>query len=147
MGTRVSALTVLMILALFPGAGAAIAQPRENPVFGASAALEWLHARKVNTNSGLTEGPAVAPDGSIFCAGMPFGNDLGTIFRHDLVTRLATVFTENSGKSSGLAFPADGPLVELGIGHDAHSLFVTIDKGRNRLRVRSRGFLPHLKTQ
>jgi sugar lactone lactonase YvrE len=34
--------------------------------------------------------------------------------------------------------------VEFGLGTDAHSLYVTIDKGLSRIRVKTRGFHPHL---
>jgi sugar lactone lactonase YvrE len=34
--------------------------------------------------------------------------------------------------------------VEFGIGDDGHSLYVTIDKGLHRIRVKTRGFHPHL---
>ena len=37
--------------------------------------------------------------------------------------------------------------VEFGIGDDAHSLYVTIDKSLYRLKVKSRGFHPHVETQ
>src|SRR6185436_16435345 len=34
--------------------------------------------------------------------------------------------------------------VEFGVGADVHSLYVTIDKGLSRIRVKTRGFHPHL---
>ena len=37
--------------------------------------------------------------------------------------------------------------VEFGIGDDAHSLYVTIDKSLYRLKVKTRGFHPHLETK
>jgi gluconolactonase len=37
--------------------------------------------------------------------------------------------------------------VEFGVGPDAHSLYLTIDKGLYRLQVRTRGFHPHLASR
>lgn len=84
----------------------------ENPIFPKDAKLELLFTRKANINSGLTEGPAVAPDGSIYFTDMPFGKaDNGMILRFDPKTRSTTVFTDNSGKSNGLAFDKNGFLI------------------------------------
>lgn len=77
----------------------------------ADSKLELLHLRQVRLNSGLTEGPAVAPDGSIYFTDMPFGKDNGMILRYEPRTGRLSVFTENSGKSNGLAFLADGSMV------------------------------------
>ncbi|MBM3822735.1 MAG: SMP-30/gluconolactonase/LRE family protein [Verrucomicrobia bacterium] len=90
---------------LGPGWGA------ENPIFPADAKLEHLHTRKAKLNSGLTEGPAVAADGRIYFTDMPFGPDNGMILIFDPKTRAVSVFTENSGKSNGLAFLHDGSMV------------------------------------
>src|SRR5262245_8811058 len=38
----------------------------ESTILRANSKLELLHTRQVALNSGLTEGPAVAPDGSIY---------------------------------------------------------------------------------
>src|SRR6267142_1736688 len=51
----------------------------ENSIIPADSKLELLHTRQVQLNSGLTEGPAVAPDGSIYFTDMPFGKDNGMI--------------------------------------------------------------------
>lgn len=83
----------------------------DNPIIPADSALELLHSRQVKLNSGLTEGPAVAADGSIYFTDMPFGTDNGMILRYDPHTSQTTVFAENSGKSNGLAFLADGSAV------------------------------------
>lgn len=87
------------------------ADPAEHAIFPKGAELELLHTRQVKLNSGLTEGPAVAPDGSLYFTDMPFGTDNGMILRFDPRTRKTTVFTHNSGKSNGLAFDADGNLL------------------------------------
>ena len=83
----------------------------ENPIFPKGAKLELVHTRQVTLNSGLTEGPAVAPDGSIYFTDMPFGKDNGMILRFDPKTRKTTVFTDNSGKSNGLTFDPNGNIL------------------------------------
>ena len=72
---------------------------------------ELLYTRTANIKGGLTEGPAVAPDGSIYFTDMPFGSDAGMILRFDPQTRKVTVFTADSGKANGLTCDADGNLV------------------------------------
>ena len=52
---------------------AAAVEPADNPIVPAGAVLELLHARQAKLTSGLTEGPALAPDGSIYFTDMPFG--------------------------------------------------------------------------
>ena len=98
-------------LALVAGLAAPAAEPNENSIVPKGAELELLHTRQVKLNSGLTEGPAVALDGSIYFTDMPFGKDNGMILRFDPKTRKTTVFTENSGKSNGTAFDENGNLL------------------------------------
>jgi gluconolactonase len=83
----------------------------ENPIFPEGATLELLHARRAKLNSGLTEGPAVAPDGSIYFTDMPFGPGDGMILRFDPKTRTVTTFTDRASKSNGLAFDLEGNLL------------------------------------
>src|SRR3954453_306187 len=83
----------------------------EDPIVPEGSRLELLHTRQVKLNSGLTEGPAAAPDGSIYFTDMPFGKDNGMIVRFDPKTRKTTVFTSNAGKSNGLAFDDGGNLL------------------------------------
>ena len=90
---------------------AAVAAAEENPIVPAGAKLELLHTRQVKLNSGLTEGPAVAPDGSIYFTDMPFGKEDGMILRFDPRSRQTTVFTDKSYKSNGLAFDLEGNLL------------------------------------
>jgi len=81
-------------------------------IFAANAKLELLHTRSSTINSGLTEGPAVAADGSIYFTDMPFGKtENGMILRYDPSTERITTFTDRAGKSNGLAFDADGFLI------------------------------------
>jgi gluconolactonase len=83
----------------------------ENPIVPDGAKLELLFTRTAKLTGGLTEGPAVAPDGSIYFTDMPFGSDPGMILRFDPATRKTTVFTADSGKANGLTCNADGELV------------------------------------
>jgi gluconolactonase len=75
------------------------------------AKLELLFTRSLPIQGGLTEGPAAAPDGSIYFSDIAFGADKGKIMRYDPKTGETTVFAEDSGKSNGLFFDADGHLV------------------------------------
>ena len=91
--------------------GAAI-EPKDNPIFPAGAALEQIYVRTAKLNSGLTEGPAVAPDGTIYFTDLPFGPGNQTLInRYDPRTRKVTLFTDKAGKANGLAFDAEGRLV------------------------------------
>jgi gluconolactonase len=92
-------------------ASAAAAEPAENPIVPADAKLELLHTRKVKLNSGLTEGPTAARDGTIYFTDMPFGKDNGMILCFDPKTMKTTVFTDDAGKSNGLCFDANGNLL------------------------------------
>src|SRR5438552_4224749 len=98
----------LMIAA---GNSATTAEPAENPIFPKGAKLELLHTRQAKLNSGLTEGPALAPDGSIYFTDMPFGKDDGMILRFEPSTRRISVFTDKAFKSNGLAFDLEGNLL------------------------------------
>lgn len=83
----------------------------EDPIFAEGARLERVYTREAKLNSGLTEGPAAAADGTIYFTDMPFGKDNGMILRHDPRTGKTTVFTDKAFKSNGLAFDLDGNLV------------------------------------
>ncbi|MDX1925057.1 MAG: SMP-30/gluconolactonase/LRE family protein [Pirellulaceae bacterium] len=83
----------------------------DNSIVAEGSKLELIYTRQAKLNSGLTEGPAVAADGSIYFTDMPFGTDNGMILRYDPKTNQTTVFTDNSGKSNGLAFLRDGTAV------------------------------------
>jgi gluconolactonase len=86
-------------------------EPKENPIFADGAKLELLHTRQVKLNSGLCEGPAAAPDGSIYFTDMPFGKDNGMILRFDPASKKVSVFTDRAFKSNGLAFDLTGNLL------------------------------------
>jgi gluconolactonase len=108
---RITFAVTLTLLVSWLGAAATADETVENPIIPKGAKLELLHTRQVKLNSGLTEGPAVAPDGSVYFTDMPFGKDNGMILRFDPKTGKTTVFTNNASKSNGLAFDADGNLL------------------------------------
>ena len=83
----------------------------QNPIVPDGARLETLFTRTSDIKGGLTEGPAVAPDGSVYFSDIPFGQDKGQILRFDPQTGNTTVFAADSHKSNGLSFAADGSLI------------------------------------
>lgn len=106
-----SAFFVLGIALTTPASVAAAAELTDNPIFPSNATLELLHTRQANLHSGLTEGPAAAPNGSIYFTDMPFGPGHGMILRFDPKTRKTSVFTDKAFKSNGLAFDLEGNLL------------------------------------
>ena len=83
----------------------------ENVIVPEGARLELLYTRSAPIKGGLTEGPAVAPDGSIYFTDIPEGTDAGLIVRFDPGTGKTSVFSADSGKANGLAFDAQGRLL------------------------------------
>ncbi len=63
----------------------------------------------------FTEGPAQAPDGSVYFSDITFvkasGNQAGHIWRWDPRTKAALVFRSPSGMSNGIVFDAQGRMV------------------------------------
>lgn len=90
---------------------ALIAIAAENDIVPPGAKLELLYTRTAPIQGGLTEGPAVAPDGSIYFTDIPEGADRGLIVRYDPSTGKTSIFTDDSGKANGLAFDVQGRLV------------------------------------
>lgn len=86
-----------------PPTGAAVVAP--------DAKFERLYTRTAPIRGGLTEGPAVAPDGSIYFTDIPLGKDGGLIVRFDPATGKSATFTADSGKANGLIFDASGHLI------------------------------------
>lgn len=86
-------------------------KPTGADIVDPDAKLEKLYTRTANIKGGLTEGPAVAPDGSIYFSDIPFGKDKGLIVRFDPKAMKTSIFTDDSGKSNGLKFDAAGGLV------------------------------------
>ncbi len=106
------AAAVLLVMCVTGATIDAAAEPDDNPIFAADARLELIFQRTARLNSGLTEGPAAAPDGSIYFTDMPFGPDDQTmIHRYDPKSRRLSVFSSAAGKSNGLAVDANGCLL------------------------------------
>lgn len=88
-----------------------VPKPTGDAIVSPDARLELLFTRSAKIAGGLTEGPAVAPDGSIYFSDIPFGKDKGMILRFDPKTKKTTVFAADSHKSNGLKFDAQGFLI------------------------------------
>jgi gluconolactonase len=106
-----SFVTAMIVAAILATAYTARMRAAENPVVPEGAKLELLYTRTAKINGGLTEGPAVAPDGSIYFTDIADGTDPGLIVRFDPRSRKSSVFAEDSKKANGLAFDAAGHLV------------------------------------
>src|SRR5262245_54699869 len=74
-----------------PPPGAAVVAP--------DAKWERVYTRTAPIEGGLTEGPAVAPDGSIYFTDIPFGSYNGLIVRFDSKTKSTSIFSDDSGKA------------------------------------------------
>ena len=83
----------------------------DSSIVDPDAKFELLYTRSARLSGGLTEGPAVAPDGSIYFSDIPEGKDKGLIVRFDPKTGKTSIFTDDSGKSNGLKFDAQGYLI------------------------------------
>ena len=83
---------------------------QERPIVAPTAKLERLFG-----DGFFTEGPAPAPDGSVYFSditvGKAAGPQAGYIWRWDPQTRTSTVFRSPSGMSNGMVFDAQGRLV------------------------------------
>ena len=93
------------------GRAADLAKPTGDSIVPPDAKLEHLFTRSAKIEGGLTEGPAVAPDGSIYFSDIPMGSDKGMILRFDPKTKKTTVFAEDSHKSNGLICNSEGQLL------------------------------------
>ncbi|MCO6458509.1 MAG: SMP-30/gluconolactonase/LRE family protein [Pirellulaceae bacterium] len=90
---------------------AEIPPPSGERIVDPATRLEKLFTRTAPIQGGLTEGPAVAPDGSIYFSDIPLGRDLGMILRFDPASGQTTVFAADSRKSNGLIFDSAGNLL------------------------------------
>lgn len=104
-------ITLFILAACSPQAPPIEEPPAAAAIVPAGATLEKVFTRSLPIQGGLTEGPAVAPDGTIYFSDIPFGSDKGKIMRFDPKTGQTTVFAEDSGKSNGLTFDANGHLI------------------------------------
>lgn len=104
---------LLIAMACFApfGWAADVPPPSGDAIVSPDAKLELLFTRSADIKGGLTEGPAVAPDGSIYFSDIPVGEDPGMILRFDPATKKTTVFTKDSRKSNGLIFNSAGELI------------------------------------
>ncbi|MHB1421608.1 MAG: SMP-30/gluconolactonase/LRE family protein [Gemmataceae bacterium] len=106
--------TLSLLLSLLSAGIAAAAdtpKPSGDSIVSPDAKLELLFTRTAPIRGGLTEGPAAAPDGSIYFSDIPYGSDKGMILRFDPKTKKTTVFTDDSHKSNGLKFDVKGNLI------------------------------------
>jgi len=103
---------LVSLIGIVPGCGLG-PEPSssDSAIVGPDSKLELLFTRTAPIEGGLTEGPAVAPDGSIYFSDIPFGKDKGMILRFDPRTKETTVFAADSFKSNGLTFESDGHLL------------------------------------
>ena len=85
--------------------------PAANAIVPRGAKLERLWTREDGVKGGLTEGPAAAPDGSIYFSDIRLGKDHSRIMRFDPKTKKTTVFAADSHHANGLMFDARGYLV------------------------------------
>ena len=104
-------LVLIAVTVTAPAAAADIPPPSGDKIVSAETRLELLFTRTVDVEGGLTEGPAVAPDGSIYFSDILPETNKGMILRFDPKTRKTTVFSDDSGKVNGLIFNADSDLI------------------------------------
>lgn len=113
MRTHILALAITLPAMLVLAAPAAddIPPPSGDTVVSPDARLELLFTRIAPITGGLTEGPAVAPDGSIYFTDIPVGEDPGMILRFDPDSGHSAAFSIDSGKANGLIFDSQGRLL------------------------------------
>ena len=103
--------SILVLNLLLPVAfGAEIPAPSGDAIVDSSAKLELLFTREAPIEGGLTEGPAVGPDGAVYFSDIRRGENPGVIHRFAPKTGETSVFAANSHKSNGLVFGPDGKL-------------------------------------
>ena len=88
----------------------ALPAPAGDTIVDPEARFEILYTRPETDKGGLTEGPAVAPDGSIYFSDILRGENRGRIHRFDPATNTVETFAQDSHKSNGLIFGPDGYL-------------------------------------
>lgn len=97
--------------------------PTGDTIIAPGEKLQHLFTRTAKISGGLTESPAVAPDGSIYFSDIAFGKDPGMIHRYDPITGDVTVFSADSHKSNGLFFDSQGRMLACeGSGHGGRAI-------------------------
>jgi gluconolactonase len=105
-------ITAVCLAAVCSAGSLRATEPAAGAIFADGAKLELLHKRTAKLTSGLTEGPAVAMDGTIYFTDIPFGpTEQGMILRYHPATGKITTFTAASSKSNGLQFDREGFLI------------------------------------
>ncbi|MCY4597040.1 MAG: SMP-30/gluconolactonase/LRE family protein [Bryobacterales bacterium] len=84
--------------------------PSGETIVAPDARFEVLYTRPETAKGGLTEGPAVAPDGSIYFSDILRGENHGRIHRFAPESRKVEMFAANSHKANGLVFGPEGDL-------------------------------------
>jgi len=69
--------------------------------------LEAVPVQQVATGYRFVEGPAVAPDGSVYFTDIPAKQ----VLRYDPTTGVASIYREDSGRANGLMFDGQGRLL------------------------------------
>src|SRR5262245_26851074 len=69
---RLTGFVTLSLLAVSSGALAELPNPTGESIVSPDAKLDKLFTRTADIRGGLTEGPAVAPDGSVYFSDIPF---------------------------------------------------------------------------
>ncbi len=100
----------LLLLCLPAAAQEELPAPTGDAIVDPDARFEILYTRPETDKGGLTEGPAVAPDGSIYFSDILRGENRGRIHRYVPATNAVETFAEDSRKSNGLIFGPDGYL-------------------------------------
>jgi gluconolactonase len=108
---RIALQSALILLISLPALAQQPVPTATGRLVAEGAEWELLFTRSAPISGGLTEGPAVAPDGSIYFSDIAFGEDNGMIHRFDPASGMTTVFQEDSGKSNGLIFDSQGRLL------------------------------------
>lgn len=125
--------SLLLVLTALPALSAELPPPTGADIVAPDAKLELLFTRSAPIKGGLTEGCALAPDGSIYFSDIPEGTDKGQILRFDPKTKKVTVFSDDSRKSNGLHFDANGRLLAAeGSDHGGRALSAWDVKTRTR---------------
>ena len=112
--------------------------PRGDAIVSSEARLELLFTRSAKIEGGLTEGPAVAPDGSIYFSDIPFGADKGMILRFDPKTKKTTVFSRRQRQVQRPDLRSPGATVGLRRGRRRRAARLALERQDARADHRGR---------